>query len=47
MITTTDESLLVAANEARQNAYADYSGFLVGAALLTTDGTIVTGCNVE
>lgn len=47
MITTTDESLLAAASQARQNAYADYSGFLVGAALLTTDGTIVTGCNVE
>jgi cytidine deaminase len=32
---------------ARERAYAPYSRFLVGAALRTTDGTIVTGCNVE
>jgi cytidine deaminase len=29
------------------NAYAPYSNFRVGAAVLLTDGTIVTGCNVE
>lgn len=47
MMTINDEKLVEAANEARQNAYADYSGFHVGAALLTEDGTIITGCNVE
>jgi len=30
-----------------QHAYAPYSHFRVGAAVLLTDGTIVTGCNVE
>lgn len=32
---------------ARESAYAPYSNFQVGAALLTADGQIVTGCNVE
>ena len=39
--------LLLAARRARKNARADYSGFRVGAALETADGTIITGCNVE
>jgi cytidine deaminase len=43
-----DPSTLVhAAIEARRNAHAPYSGFAVGAALLCSDGTVFTGCNVE
>ena len=40
-------ALVAAARKARRNARADYSGFKVGAALETADGTIVTGCNIE
>ena len=39
--------LIAAARKARRNAQAAYSGFKVGAALETDDGTIVTGCNIE
>ena len=41
------EQLLAAARQAMQNAYAPYSGFKVGAALLTSDDRVFTGCNVE
>jgi cytidine deaminase len=40
-------SLVLAATRARANAYAPYSGYQVGAALLTRDGHIFAGCNVE
>ncbi len=39
--------LLKKAKDAKENAYAPYSGFRVGAALLTAEGRIYTGCNVE
>ena len=39
--------LVAAARRARENAYARFSNFKVGAALQTADGSIVTGCNVE
>lgn len=41
------EELISMAVEARKNAYAEYSGFMVGAALLCSDGQIFTGCNIE
>jgi cytidine deaminase len=41
------EQLLSAARAALNNAYAPYSHFRVGAALLTSQGKVYTGCNVE
>lgn len=41
------EQLIAAARDVRKNAYAPASGFLVGAALLTDDGRVFVGCNVE
>jgi cytidine deaminase len=42
-----DRDLVKLANEVRRHAYAPYSRFPVGAALLCADGTVVTGVNVE
>ena len=39
--------LVKAAHIAKISAYCPFSKFRVGAALLTTDGTIFTGCNIE
>ena len=41
------EGLLAAAREAAEQAHCPYSNFHVGAAVRCTDGTVVTGCNVE
>ena len=42
-----DEVLVAKAWHARERAYAPYSQFAVGAALLSADGRVFTGCNVE
>lgn len=44
---TLPSNLLEAASSAMNNAHAPYSNFKVGAALLTKDGQIFPGCNVE
>jgi cytidine deaminase len=43
----TDKELIMAAAKARENAFAPFSQFRVGAAVETEDGEIITGCNVE
>jgi cytidine deaminase len=42
-----EEGLLAAARAAREFAQAPYSKFMVGAALETVEGVLVTGCNIE
>ena len=43
----TGEELLTQADAAARNAYAPYSSYFVGAAVLTRDGRVFTGANVE
>ena len=41
------QELILLAEKSRESAYAPYSKFTVGAALLCDDGSIYTGCNIE
>jgi cytidine deaminase len=41
------EELVQKAGEAKKKAYAPYSNFRVGAAVLTEEGAVFTGCNIE
>jgi cytidine deaminase len=43
----SDEALIDLARKAREMAHAPYSNFEVGAALITADGRVFTGCNIE
>ncbi len=43
----SDRELMKLAESARERAYAPYSDFTVGAALLTVSGKVYTGCNIE
>ena len=43
----SNEELFAAAVKAAADSYSKYSGFSVGAALLTADGKMFTGCNIE
>ena len=43
----TNEELFSMAVKAAQNSYSPYSHFRVGAALLTSEGKVFTGCNIE
>ncbi len=43
----SNDDLVRAAQDARENAYARYSGFTVGAAIVDDQGRLFVGCNVE
>ena len=43
----TEQQLVLTAIKAMNNAYVPYSGYRVGAALLTASGKVYTGCNIE
>lgn len=47
MAQRTAQDLVAQALEARQRAYAPYSHYAVGAAVLAADGSVILGCNVE
>lgn len=47
LISLRMEELIEEAKKARNKAYVPYSKFAVGAALLTTDGKVYQGCNIE
>ena len=47
VMTHSDNELIEAAIAVRENAYAPFSEFRVGAALETDDGEVISGCNVE
>jgi cytidine deaminase len=47
VLTKQNERLLRAARKAMKQAYAPYSQFRVGAAMLTSEGEVFSGCNVE
>ena len=47
MVLLTNENLVKEAYKAREFAYSPYSKFKVGAALLTKDGKVYRGCNIE
>jgi len=47
MTETQTSELIEAARAAQLSAYAPYSNFAVGAAVLLSDGTVYSGCNIE
>jgi cytidine deaminase len=46
-MTVADDDLIIAAIDARDNAYCRYSGYRVGAAIIDDQGRLHVGCNIE